>query len=337
MKNYQLTLEERVELKVLISEGYKKSEVARKMDRNRSTIGRELDKWGIKGDLQTNIKNYDPNLAQWYKVEGKRIVKKGEYKLLKNRKLLRIVLKKLKKKWSPEQVSNWLKKKYWKSKIMNVSHETIYKYIYELAAGQLKERLISYLRKSKRIRKSSKARRKGGSTIKDRVSIDKRPGKIEKRKEIGHWEGDLIIGKNKKKVIGTLVERVTRYTIIVRPRSRKSKDVVKAFAKALKKIPAKFKKSMTYDNGTEMARHKLFTKLTGMPVYFCHPYSSWERGTNENTNGLIRDFWPKKTSFENLSYYEIRKVQKLLNERPRKILNWGNPKNLLFLNDPNNN
>ncbi len=140
----------------------------------------------------------------------------------------------------------------------------------------------------------------------------------------------MVIGKNRKNVIGTLVERATRYTIIVKPKSRKSNDVVRAFVKAFKKIPSKFKKSLTYDNGLEMAQHKLFTQLTNMPVYFCHPYASLERGTNENTNGLIRDFWPKKTSFDKLTYYAINKVQELLNERPRKILNWSSPKELLI-------
>ncbi len=329
MKLHDLTLVERVQIKTLILEGYNRSKVAKKLDRHRSTINRELSKWGIKGNLQESIKDYDPELAQWYKTDGRSIKKRYEYKLNKYKKLLKLVIKKLKKRWSPEQISKWLKKRYRESKILRVSHETIYKYIYKIATGDLKTKLISYLRRSKRIRKSNKGLRKGGSKIKDRLSIDNRPKKVEERKEIGHWEGDLVIGKNRKKVIGTLVERVTRYTLIVRPKSRKSRDVRNAFAKALKKIPREFKKSLTYDNGMEMAEHKLFTEQTGMPVYFCHPYSSWERGTNENTNGLIRDFWPKRSSFEKLSYYEIRRVETLLNERPRKVLNWCCPKELL--------
>ena len=329
MKLYDLTLSERVQIKTLISEGYNRSKVAKKLNRARSTITRELAKWGIKGNLIESIKDYDPELAQWYKVDGKSIVRKHEFKLEKNKKLFNAVKKKLKRRWSPEQVSNWLKKRYKKLKKMQVSHETIYKFIYTIAKGDLKTELISYLRRSKRIRKSNKGLRKGGSKIKNRVSIDNRPPIVDHRKEFGHWEGDLIIGKNRKNVIGTLVERVSRFTLIVRPKSRKAKHVAEAFAKALKHIPQKFKKSLTYDNGLEMAQHKLFSKLTSMPVYFCHPYSSWERGTNENTNGLIRDFWPKKTSFKLLSYYQIKKVQTLLNERPRKILNWNSPKQIL--------
>lgn len=329
MKLHDLTLVERVQIKTLILEGYNRSKVAKKLGRHRSTINRELKRWGIRGNLQESIKDYDPELAQWYKKDGKSIKKRFEYKLIKYKKLLKIVIKKLRKRWSPEQISNWLKQRYKTSKILRVSHETIYKYIYKIAKGDLKKELISCLRRSKKIRKSNKGLRKGGSKIKDRLSIDKRPKKVEERKEIGHWEGDLVIGKNRKKVIGTLVERSTRYTLIVRPKSRKSRDVRNAFAKALKKIPSKYKKSLTYDNGMEMAEHKLFTEQTGMPVYFCHPYCSWERGTNENTNGLIRDFWPKGSSFEELSYYEIRRVESLLNERPRKVLNWSSPKELL--------
>jgi len=333
MKLHDLTLAERVEIKTLISEGYNRSKVAIKLDRSRSTINRELAKWGISGNLKERIKDYDPELAQWYKLDGRKIVRKNEYKLNRNKALLKLVLKKLRKSWSPEQISNWLKRRKKGSKKLQVSHETIYKYIYRIAKGSLRLELISKLRRSKRIRKSSVGLRKGGSKIKDRISIEDRPKEVELREEIGHWEGDLIIGKNRKNAIGTLVERVTRYTLIVRPKSRKSRDVRKAFERALRKIPKAYKKSLTYDNGLEMAEHKLFTKETGMPVYFCHPYSSWERGTNENTNGLIRDFWPKKSSFERLSNYAIKRVEYLLNERPQKILNWSSPKELLKIKD----
>jgi len=327
MKDYHLTLEERILFKAYIAEGYNQSKVAQKLDRDKSTISRELKKWGISGDLKISIKDYDPHLAHWFKIDGKAIVKKYECKLKRYPKLLKKVLLKLSKRWSPEQISNWLKKHYKNLKHFQVSHETIYNFIYKIANPNLKIQLISCLRRAKKIRKTPKKRTKG-STIKDRVSIDCRPTEVDSRGEIGHWEGDLIIGLNKKNVIGTLVERKTRFTIIVKPKSKKSKDVVKAFVNAFKKIPAQYKKSLTYDNGTEMAQHKSFTKNTGMPVFFCHPYSSWERGTNENTNGLIRDFWPKKTSFEALSNYAIKRVQKLLNDRPRKILNWCSPNEL---------
>ena len=331
MKKHHLTLEERVLIKVYIQEGYNRSQVAKKLNRSKSCINRELKKWGIVGNLIEKIKDYDPHLAHWYKIDGKSVVKKGNNKIADNPKLLSKIKSKLKKRWSPQQISQWLKKNFPNDKKMQISHESIYNYIYNFAKGILKLELISYLRRSKRIRKSNKGKFKGGSKIKNRLSIDHRPKIVELRKEIGHWEGDLIIGKNRKNVIGTLVERVTRFTLIVKPKSRKAKDVRKAFENALKKVPHKFKKSLTYDNGLEMAEHKQFTKNTNMPVYFCHPYASWERGTNENTNGLIRDFWPKKSAFATLSYYDIKKVQDLLNGRPRKIVNWNSPADLLKL------
>jgi len=328
-KTYNLTLEERIKIKVFIKEGYIRSQVATKLDRARSTINRELEKWGIVGDLISKINDYDPHLAHWYKTDGFSISKRFEYKLFNNKKLFKKVKDKLKKRWSPQQISAWLKIKFPDLKDMHVSHETIYRFIYNLAKGDLKTFLISCLRRRKRIRKSPQPDKRKNGVIKDRVSIDKRPKHIEDRNQAGHWEGDLIIGKNKKTAIGTLVERKTRFTIIVPLKNRKAKTVAKAFANAFKRIPEALRKSLTYDNGIEMAAHKFFTKLTGMKVYFCHPYSSWERGTNENTNGLIRDFWPKKFDFNNLNYYNIKKVQKLINHRPRRILNWKSPFDLI--------
>jgi len=331
MKRSHLSLEERILIKVYIEEDYNRSQVAKKLGRSRSTINRELEKWGIVGELKKKIKDYDPELAHWYKIDGKSIVRKDRNKIKDSSKLLRLVKSKLKKRWSPEQISNWLKKEFPTNKKMQVSHESIYNYIYKVAKGITKLFLISCLRRSKRIRKSNKGKFKGGSKIKDRLSIEQRPKIVDLREEVGHWEGDLIIGRNRKNVIGTLVERVTRFTIIVKPKSRKSKDVRKAFENAFRKVPEEFKKSLTYDNGLEMAEHKIFTENTKMPVYFCHPYSSWERGTNENTNGLIRDFWPKRSEFISLSNYEIKKVQDLLNGRPRKVVNWDSPGELLKL------
>lgn len=329
IKTHNLTLEERIKLKVFISEGYNRSQVATKLDRARSTINRELKKWGITGDLMTQIKHYDPAQAQWFKTDGQGIFKRFEFKLINNKKLFNKVKEKLKQRWSPQQISAWLKKSFPNLKSMHVSHETIYRFIYNLATGDLKTFLISCLRRKKRIRKSPQADKRKKGIIKNRVSIDKRSKAIRNRNRVGHWEGDLIIGKNKKSALGTLVERKTRFTIIVPLKNRKAKTVAKAFARAFNSLPKALRKSLTYDNGIEMAAHELFSKLTDMKVYFCNPYSSWERGTNENTNGLIRDFWPKKFDFRALNYYDIKKVQKLINHRPRKILNWDSPFDLI--------
>jgi len=161
--------------------------------------------------------------------------------------------------------------------------------------------------------------------IEDMLSIEERPKEVENRIIPGHWEGDLIIGKNNRSALGTLVERTTRTTILIPVKSREAEIVAKAFAKEVKKLPQQMKLSMTYDQGREMAQHKLFTKITGVKVYFAHPSSPWERGTNENTNGLIRQFFPKGTDFNKVSRYEVKKAQDLLNGRPRKALGFQKP------------
>lgn len=161
--------------------------------------------------------------------------------------------------------------------------------------------------------------------IEDMLSIEERPKEVEDRTVPGHWEGDLIMGKNNRSALGTLVERTTRTTILVPVKNKFAEHVAKQFAKEAKKLPQQMKLSMTYDQGREMAKHKLFTKITDMKVYFAHPRSPWERGTNENTNGLIRQFFPKGTDFSKISRYEVKKVQDLLNGRPRQALNFKKP------------
>lgn len=317
----KLKLSERIKIRTHLDYKRSPSWIAKDLGRSRSTITRELNKWCSKGDY----KDYDPDLAHWYAREGMGIVHRRELKLENNEKLFKIVIKKLKKRWSPQQISGWLKRHYTNDKRMNVSHETIYKYIYTVARGALKKELISNLRYGKATRKNRVGSKKNSIRIKDRITIEERPEEVDARIVPGHWESDLIIGKDRKTAIGTIVERTTRFTIIVPLRSRLAKDVRKAFAREMRKFPQELRKTLTHDNGLEMAEHKLFTKSTKMQVYFCHPYSSWERGTNENTNGLIRDYWPKGTDFSKLSRYQIKKVQKELNERPRKILNFLTP------------
>ena len=178
-------------------------------------------------------------------------------------------------------------------------------------------------------RKPPKKRRETGSKIINQVSIDNRPKHIELREEIGHWEGDLMIGKNHKSTIGTIVERKSRYTLIVKLKARNSSEVAKMFSKILNKLNPILKKSMTYDNGIEMAKHQEITKKTGVKIYFAHPYSSWERGTNENTNGLIRRYLPKGTDFNKIPLKELLIIQEKLNNRPRKIIGFKTPKEII--------
>jgi IS30 family transposase len=227
--------------------------------------------------------------------------------------------------WSPDQISRELLRLYPKDESMQISHESIYTYIYLLPRGELKKELIMGLRQ----RKKSRYKRKGiydkRGSIKDMLSIEERPEEVADRSVAGHWEGDLLIGKGHKSALGTIVERKTRTVLLVPLKARDPKTVRIAFEKELKTLPRQILKSMTYDQGKEMSEHKLFTKNTRMKVYFCHPSSPWERGTCENTNMLIRGFFPKGTDFNKLSRTEIKKVQKMLNERPRRALQYKKP------------
>ena len=212
---------------------------------------------------------------------------------------------------------------------MRISPETLYQYVYVLPRGSLKQTLIKGLRQERKYRRT---RKQAGSKIPetrgkiaDMLSIEERPTEVIDRIVPGHWEGDLIIGKYKQSAIGTLVERTTRYTIIVPLKEKDSVSVRKAFAKEIRTLPKELTKTLTYDQGKEMSDHKRFTFSTGMQVYFAHPASPWERGTNENTNGLLRQYFPKGTDFRNITTRELKRVQRSLNGRPRKVLKYATP------------
>jgi IS30 family transposase len=244
-------------------------------------------------------------------------------KILSNPLLEYYIQLRLKQKWSPQQIVYHLKAAYKGNKTMQISHESIYSYIYVKAKGELKKELINGLRQSKSVRRKPIPRIK--SLIPDRLGIEHRPSEVKDRIIPGHWESDLIIGKEQQSALATLVERTTRFVMIIKLKSRKSEDVRKAIARELLELPSYMRKSMTHDNGIEMVEHKLLSKATNMVVYFAHPYSPWERGTNENTNMLIRDFFPKGTDFNEIPSGKIKRVQDLLNTRPRKTLNWSTP------------
>jgi IS30 family transposase len=213
---------------------------------------------------------------------------------------------------------------------MRISAEAIYQYIYVLPRGALKATLVAGLRQEHRHRRKRKApvgkdAEKRGK-IAEMLSIAERPAEVAERTVPGHWEGDLIFGKNKRTALGTLVERVTRYTLLIALEAKDAETVRAAYAKALRKLPRALARSLTYDQGKEMSGHKAFTIATGMKVYFAHPSSPWERGTNENTNGLVRQFFPRGTEFDQLPAGAILRAQNLLNNRPRKVLNYRTPK-----------
>jgi IS30 family transposase len=190
----------------------------------------------------------------------------------------------------------------------------------------LKKNLISQLRQKRRYRGNVRRGEDKRTTIQDPVRIDERPSEVLGREIPGHWEGDLILGKDRTSAIGTLNERTTRTVILVHLKKRDAESVRKAFEREFKSIPRQMKKTLTYDNGSEMAQHKLFTKNTKIQVFFTHPYSPWERPTNENSNGLIRDYFPKGTDFSKITRKELKRVQNELNERPRKVLDMCTPK-----------
>ncbi len=322
IKYQRLNYSERVRIETYLSLGKSKSDIARLIKRDKSSISREVNKW-----VKNDVDKYNAEIAHWYALD-ERQYRNLVRKLDKYPELLKFVRSKLKLHWSPEQIAHYLKKNFPNDPTMNVSHESIYSYIYLLPKGELRKELISYLRQEKKKRHSRVGKGSNRGKIPDRICIEERPSEVEDRVIAGHWESDLIIGKDHKSAIGTIVERTTRTVIIVKLKSSKATEVRKAFAREVKKIPQQMRLTMTHDNGLEMAQHRLFTKQTKMKVYFAHPYSSWERGTNENTNGLIRDFFPKGTDFNLVSRYKLKKVQHMLNERPRKILDWDCPKDV---------
>ncbi len=323
-KSYQrITLEERYKIEALLQVGKSKTEIAIALNRPKSTIGREI----VRGKYLGSNKYYADHANTTAKFKNK--VKRVYPKLMENVPLRVNVYRGLVKGWSPDQISNRLKIDYPDDEEMRISYESIYTYIYRYTQGKLRTKLIKLLTYSKPKRTGVSKRYIYMGVIRNRVSIDDRPAHIEERLEVGHWESDLVVGKEKTNAIGTMVERATRYTIIVPLKSRKSKHVVKAFERELKQVPDKALKTITHDNGVEMAEHKLFTKRTKMQVYFAHPYSSWERGTNENTNGLIRRVFNKKTNFNKVTVEQLKELQNSLNNRPRKVLGYKTPNEML--------
>jgi IS30 family transposase len=249
----------------------------------------------------------------------------GKHKIGLNQRLWDYIYGKLKLRWSPEQIAQSLRREYPDDQSMRISHEAIYTYLYVLPRGELKQRLLSMLRRERKRRRKRGAKGAISKELEDMLSIEERPAEVADRIVPGHWEGDLLIGRNRQSALGSLVERKTRFVILAPLRNKTAQEVRKAFAREMKSLPAQLKRSLTYDQGREMAQHKLFTRDTRIQVYFAHPASPWERGTNENMNGLIRQFFPKGTDFNKVSRREIKKVQKMLNGRPRKILNWEKP------------
>jgi IS30 family transposase len=241
-------------------------------------------------------------------------------------KLQKVVASKLILDWSPEQISGWLKIQYPDDESMRVCHETIYRSLFMQARGVLKKELIGQLRSKRRIRRSQHSRifKDSRGQIVDAISIRERPAEIEDRAVPGHWEGDLI-GGTKNSHIATLVERHSRFTALVKVRSKDTAAVVAALSRQIRRLPTCLRRSLTWDRGLEMAKHKTFTVATNVKVYFCDPHSPWQRGTNENTNRLLRQYLPKRTDLSGYAQSELDKIALRLNQRPRKTLGFETP------------
>jgi len=255
----------------------------------------------------------------------------GQSRLTCEDRLRRYIMEKLRKRWSPREIVKRLQEEYPGDRTMRISHEAIDRYLYVHPRGALKTTLIKALRQERAYRRKRKPgnHEESRGTLAELLSIEERPREVADRTMPGHWEGDLILGKQKRTALGTLVERTTRDTILVPLNTKDATSVRKAYAKALRSLPRERTKPLTYDQGKEMSGHKQFTLDTGIAVYFAHPGSPWERGTNENTNGLIRQYFPKGTEFDKVSAREIKRVQRELNDRPRAVLHWKKPSEVI--------
>ena len=312
-----LRLSEREEISRGVASHLSLRSIAAQLGRTPSTIGREIKRNG----------GYDSyRAAQADQAAWDRACRPKLCKLAGNRPLSRTVSTKLKLNWSPEQIAGWLKREYPEEERNQVSHETIYRSLFVQARGVLKKELLQYLRTKRAIRRSkhSSLKRDGLGQIKNAVSIRERPASVEDRAIPGHWEGDLIAG-SKNSYIATLVERHSRYVMLVKVKNKDTESVVSALIKQSKKLPSELYKSLTWDRGKELADHQRFTMETNIEVYFCDPSSPWQRGSNENTNRLLRQYFPKGTDLSVHSQIKLNTVARQLNERPRKTLDYETP------------
>ncbi|MBZ0166168.1 MAG: IS30 family transposase [Candidatus Omnitrophica bacterium] len=319
MRTYiRLTIIEREEISRQLAQGKSIRKIAHQINRTASSVAREIRRNAVEPKYYRAIFAQQRANKSCRKPQGTR-------KLDANPKLREFVYKYLNKKWSPQQIAKRLKKVYPDNMDMHISHESIYSYLYVLPRGELKRELTSELRRHHRSRRKRKEDRRSHSPIQDYFSIEERPVEVANRIIPGHWEGDLLLGGIHKTAIGTLVERTTRMTFLVKLPNKSARTVRKAFAEVFMQMPKGLKKTLTYDQGGEMSEHKLFTKETDITVYFAHPQSPWERGTNENTNGLLRQYFPKNTDFTKVGKARLKEVQDEFNDRPRKVLDWDTP------------
>ena len=313
-----LTLEEREEISRGLAAGLSLREIARRLGRDPSTVCREVDNNGgrtnyraAKADKQAEQRRRRPQVC----------------KLESSPTLCQVVRDKLNENWSPEQIAGWLQREYPDDQEMWVSHETIYRTLFIQSRGALKRELTAHLRTRRQVRQPgnrNRARGTGKGQLVDIVHISQRPAEVEDRAVPGHWEGDLIFGKGMS-AIGTLVERTSRFVVLFKPDGNRSEQVIAALRAQVLTLPEQLWRSLTWDQGKEMALHATFTLDTGIQIYFCDPKSPWQRGSNENTNGLLRQYFPRGTDLKPYTQADLNAVAAQLNGRPRKTLEFTTP------------
>jgi len=310
-----LTVEEREEISRELATRQSIRSIAALLRRSPSTISREINKNG-------GVARYRAAIAD--KAAWKRAKRPKPCVLTKNSRLRGLVTRKLSEDWSPEQISGWLKLTYSDNESLRVSHETIYKSLFIQTRGLFKKEMRNHLRTQRKFRHSKKLKVMSRGGIVNGVSIRERPASIEDRAVPGHWEGDLIRG-SKNSHIATVVERQTRFTVLVKVEGKDTKTVISALSEQMGRLPKLLQQSLTWDRGTELAAHADFSVATNMDVYFCDPSSPWQRGTNENTNGLLRQYFPKGSSLSEFTQGDLNRVAAKLNNRPRKTLGFRTP------------
>jgi IS30 family transposase len=312
-----LTLAEREDISRGIASGYSMRVIAQGLSRSCSTVSREVARHGGRP-------LYRASEADQQAVQS--ALRPKPCLLATHRKLQQIVASKLMQDWSPEQISGWLKQEHPDDSSLRVSHETIYRTLFLQARGALKQELVRHLRSKRRIRRSRHASKSGHrmGQIVDAISIRERPAEVEDRAIPGHWEGDLLRGAGNSHV-ATLVERHSRFCMLVNVPGKDTATVVAALSQHVRQLPATLRRSLTWDRGLEMAHHKNFTMATDVQVYFCDPQSPWQRGSNENTNGLLRYYLPRKADLSSYSQSDLDEIALRLNQRPRKTLGFQTP------------
>src|SRR5271157_2546186 len=312
-----LTLAEREDISRGLASGSSFREIARHLDRAASTVSREVSRHG-------GLPVYRAHEADEHAWDS--ALRPKQCLLALHLRLREVVASKLILDWSPEQISGWLKTEYPNDERMRVSHETIYRSLFIQARGVLKKELMGHLRTRRRMRRSQHSHiyKDSRGRIADAISIRERPAEVEDRAVPGHWEGDLLSGSRNSHIV-TLVERHSRFAMLIKVPSKDTAVVVAALSRHVRKLPAALRRSLTWDRGLEMAKHKTFTMATDVKVYFCDPQSPWQRGSNENTNGLLRQYFPRRTDLSGYTQADLDKVALRLNQRPRKTLGFQTP------------